>query len=83
MKVFLNLCIVVDAILRSKEHNKSDDLVNNLNPTEDGEASKKSNRFSNEFKLGLQSHLLVLLPLVVGGRVKEDLNGEAKCVSHK
>ena len=51
-----------------------DGVVDDLDPTEDGEASEETHRSSDEAKLGFQGHLLVLLHFVVGGGVKEDLN---------
>ena len=51
-----------------------EDVVDDLDPTEDGEASEETHRSSDEAKLGFQGHLLVLFHFVVGGGVKEDLN---------
>ena len=45
----------------------------NLNPTDDGEASEESHGASNETQLGLRLDLLVSLDVVKGGRVKVDL----------
>ena len=45
---------------------KEDDL----NPTDNGEASEKSHGASNETQLGLRLDLLVSLDVVKGGRVK-------------
>ena len=47
-------------------HEELDSKVDDLDPTEDGEACEEAHRSSNEAKLGLQGHLLVLLNLVVG-----------------
>ena len=49
---------------------KEDDL----DPTDDGEASQESHGASNETKLGLCLDLLVSLDVVEGGRVEVDLN---------
>ena len=51
-----------------------DGIVDDLDPTEDGEASEETHRSSDEAKLGFQGHLLVLFHFVVGGDVKEDLD---------
>ena len=48
---------------------KEDDL----NPTDDGEASEESHGASNKTQLGLRLDLLVSLDVVKGGRVKVDL----------
>ena len=49
---------------------KEDDL----NPTDDGEASEESHGASNETQLGLRLDLLVSLDVVEGGCVEVDLN---------
>ena len=54
------------ALLEEKE--------DDLNPTDDGEASEESHGASNETQLGLRLDLLVSLDVVKGGRVKEDLH---------
>ena len=51
-----------------------DGKVYDLDPTEDGEACEEPHGAANEAKLGLQGHLHILLYLVVGGRVKIDLD---------
>ena len=43
-----------------------DGVVDDLDPTEDGEASEETHRPPDEAKLGLQGHLLVLFNLVIG-----------------
>ena len=48
--------------------------VNDLHPTDDGEASEESHGASNETQLGLRLDLLVSLDVVKGGRVKVDLH---------
>ena len=55
-------------------HDKFSSIVENLNPTEDGEAGEEPHGATNEAELGLQGHLNVPLYLVVGGRVEVDLN---------
>ena len=54
------------ALLEEKE--------DDLNPTDDGEASEESHGASNETQLGLRLDLLVSLDVVEGGRVKVDLH---------
>ena len=54
------------ALLEEKE--------DDLNPTDDGEASEESHGASNETQLGLRLDLLVSLDVVKGGRVKVDLH---------
>ena len=44
-----------------------------LNPTDDGEASEEPHGASNETQLGLRLDLLVSLDVIKGGRVKVDL----------
>ena len=51
-----------------------DGVVDDLDPTEDGEASEETHRPPDEAELSLQGHLLVLFHLVIGRGVKEDLN---------
>ena len=46
----------------------------NLDPTDDGEASEESHGASNEAQLCLRLDLLVSLDVVEGGRVKVDLH---------
>ena len=48
--------------------------VENLNPTEDGEASEEPHGAADEAELGLQGHLHIPLYLVIGGRVEVDLD---------
>ena len=48
--------------------------VDDLNATEDGEASEEPHGAADEAELGLQGHLHILLYLIVGGRVKVDLD---------
>ena len=45
-----------------------------LNPTDDGEASEEPHGASNETQLGLRLDLLVSLDVIKGCRVKVDLN---------
>ena len=51
-----------------------DEKEDDLNPTDDGEASEESHGASNETQLGLRLDLLVSLDVVKGGRVKVDLH---------
>ena len=48
--------------------------IYDLDSAEDGESSEEAHGASYQTKLGLQSDLLVLLNLVVGGRVEVDLD---------
>ena len=59
---------------RSDRHEELADIVDNLNPTEDGEAGEEPHGAADEAKLGLQGHLHIPLYLVVGGRVEIDLD---------
>ena len=54
------------SVPQSERSKEPDGIVDDLDPTEDGEASEEAHRSSYEAKLGLQSHLLVLFHLVVG-----------------
>ena len=51
-----------------------EDEEDDLNPTDDGEASEEAHGASNETQLGLRLDLLVSLDVVKGGRVKVDLH---------
>ena len=51
-----------------------DEKEDDLDPTDDGEASEESHGASNETQLGLRLDLLVSLDVVKGGRVKVDLH---------
>ena len=53
---------------------RPDEKEDDLNSTDDGEASEESHGASNETQLGLRLNLLVSLDVVKGGRVKVDLN---------
>ena len=53
---------------------RPDEKEDDLNPTDDGEASEESHGASNETQLGLRLDLLVSLNVVKGGRVKEDMH---------
>ena len=46
----------------------------NFNPTDDGKSSENSHGASNQAELALSLDLLVSHNLVVGGRVKEDVD---------
>ena len=65
---------------RLERGKEPDGVVDNLDPTEDGEASEETHRSSDEAKLGFQGHLLVLFHFIIGGDVKEDLD-EAQLTS--
>ena len=56
--------------LKDQPEKKKDDL----NPTDDGEASEESHSASNETQLGLRLDLLVSLDVVKGGRVKANFH---------
>ena len=58
----------------SEGHEELDGVVDDLDPTEDGEAGEEPHGATDEAKLGLQGHLHVPLYLVIGGRVEEDLD---------
>ena len=58
----------------SERPDEFDQKEDNLDATDDGESSEEPHGASDQAKLGLQSDLLVLLNLVVGGRVKVDLD---------
>ena len=53
---------------------RPEEKEDDLNPTDNGEASEKSHGASNETQLGLLLDLLVSLDVVEGGRVKVDLH---------
>ena len=59
---------------KAEWHKKLYETVNDLDPTEDGEAGEEPHGAANEAELGLQGHLHILLYLVVGGRVKVDMD---------
>ena len=62
------------AVPHPERGKEPDGVVDDLDPTEDGEASEETHRSPDEAKLGLQGHLLVLFNLVIGRGVKVDLN---------
>ena len=53
---------------------KPEQEEDDLDSTDDGEASEKSHGASNETQLGLRLDLLVSLDVVKGGRVKVDFH---------
>ena len=57
-----------------QRNKKLDCIVDNLDPTEDGEACEEPHGAANETKLGLQGHLNIPLYLIIGGRVEVDLD---------
>ena len=61
-------------LLHSERGKEPNGKVDDLNSTEDGEASEEAHRSPNEAKLSLQGHLLVLLHQVIRRCVKEDFN---------
>ena len=48
--------------------------IENFNATDDWESSEKSHGASNQAQLAFETDLLVSFDLVVGGRVKEDVD---------
>ena len=61
-------------LLSPKLPQELDGIVDDLNATQDGESSKKPHGASDKTQGGLQSHLHVLLNLVVGCSAKVNLN---------
>ena len=55
-------------------HEEPDQIKENLDPTEDGEAGEEAHGASNQPELSLQSQLSISLDLIVAGRHKEDLD---------
>ena len=68
-----------DFCLHGQESYQPEKKEDNLNPTDDGEASEESHGDSNETQLGLRLDLLVSLDVVKGGRVKVDLHQLEGC----
>ena len=60
--------------LRSWQKDKPDEKEDDLNPTDDREASEEPHGASNKTQLGLRLDLLVSLDVVKGGSVKVDLH---------
>ena len=58
----------------SKRHKELDGVVDNLNPTKDGEAGEETHGAADESDLGCQSHLDIPLYLVISGSVEGDLD---------
>ena len=58
----------------SQGHEELAGVVDDLDPTEDGEAGEEPHGAADEAELGLQGHLHILLYFVIGGRVKVDLD---------
>ena len=54
--------------------NQPDQEEDNLNPTDDGEATQKPQGASDHAQLGVELHLLVSLDVVEGCRVEVDLH---------
>ena len=61
-------------LIDSHGHDEFYSKVDNLNPTEDGEAGEEPHGAADETNLGGQSHLHIPFNLVIGGRVKVDLD---------
>ena len=55
-------------------HQKHDDKVDDLDPTEDGEASEEPHGAADHADKGLKGDLYILLYLVIWGSVEVDLN---------
>ena len=53
------------AVLHPERDKEPDGVVDDLDPTEDGEASEETHRSPNETELSLQGHLFVLFNLVI------------------
>ena len=64
----------------SQWHEQLDDVVDDLHPTEDGEAGEEPHGAADEAELGLQGHLHIPLYLIIGGRVEVDVNRVKRCV---
>ena len=58
----------------SEGHEELDGVVDDLDPTEDGEAGEESHGAADEAELGLQGHLHIPLYLVIGRSVEVDLD---------
>ena len=58
----------------SQWHEELHEVVDDLDPTMDGEASEEPHGAADEADLGLQGRLHIFLYLVIGGRVEVDLN---------
>ena len=57
-----------------KRRNDFEQEEDDLNSTDDGEATEKPQGAPNHAQLGVELHLLVSLDVVEGGRVKVDLH---------
>ena len=53
-------------VLHPERSKEPDGVVDDLDPTKDGEASEEPHRSSYKAKLGLHGHLLVLFHFVIG-----------------
>ena len=69
-------------VSNSNFKNQPDQEEDDLNPTDDGEATEKPQGASDHAQLGVELHLLVFLDVVEGGRVKVDLH-QLKCRKRK
>ena len=70
------MCFLVGPLRsgHSERHEELADVVDDLDPAEDGEAGEESHGATNEAELGLQGYLYVSLYLVIGGRVEVNLD---------
>ena len=59
---------------KSEGHEELGEVVDDLHAAEDGEAGEESHGAADQTQLGVDRHLHVSLYLVIGGRVKVDLN---------
>ena len=57
----------------SQRHKELDGVVDNLNPTENGEAGEETHGSADDSNLGSESHLDIPLYLIIGGSVEVDL----------
>ena len=77
--IFFNCCFsllttLFSATVGSPRHNEFHCVVDNLNPTEDGEAGEEPHGATDEAELGLQGHLHIPLNLIIGGGVEVNLD---------
>ena len=70
----LNPCVLRSWSCEGRAENDPEDVVKYLDGTEDGEAGEEPHGAADQAQLGLNGHLPVLLYLVIGRRVKVDLD---------
>ena len=78
---FPNL-VGLDGFEEASRQEKFSNEVDNLHCTEDGEAGEESHGAANQTQLSVDCHLHIPLIVVIGPRVKVDLNylkGHIKC----